>query len=105
MPFRINFNDLQVGASKGLDAVRPYAPKWAAVFQMMPAHILMPFLHALLAPPCGGRDVAEVFAEQIVQSVARLWLGKEASKEAADELLLLLAELCGLLRPLVRSNL
>ena len=95
---------LQVGASKGISGVRPHAPKWAAVFQIMPAHILMPFLHALLAPPCGGREVAEIFAKQIVQAVTRLWLGREAGKEVADESLLLLAELCGLLKPLVRYH-
>ena len=47
--------------------------------------------------------MAEVFAKQIVQAVSRLWLGKETGKEIADESLLLLAELCGILKPLVRK--
>ena len=45
--------------------------------------------------------MAEVFAKQIVDSVARLWLGQEAGQEVADESLLLLAELCALLQPSV----
>ena len=82
--------------------MRPYASKWGAVFQVLPAHILLPFLRCLLAHPCGGKNVAEVFAKQITAAISRLWLSDSAEQQVADEALLLLAELGGLLQPMVR---
>lgn len=93
---------LQVGASEGLGAVQPYAPQWQPVFEVVDGVTLLPFLHSLLTPPSGGRDVAALFFPQIIHAIARLWLHKEAGPAAADEALLILADLCAQVHPQVR---
>ena len=95
----------QVGASEGLEGVRSVASEWAAIFEVVPGAWLLPFLHSLLAPPSGGQDAAALFAPRIIQAVARLWFGdEEGGRKVADESLLLLAELCEQVKPLVRPS-
>lgn len=92
----------QIGASQGLEGLRPFAPEWAPVFEAVQGEWLLTFIRSLLRPPSGGQDIAALFAPRIIEAIARLWLSPEVTgKKAADEALLLLAELCEQVKPLV----
>lgn len=102
--FCSEFCALQVGASKGLTAIHPFVSKWEPVFKSVPGPALLPFLQSLLNPPSGSKEVASLFAAQIIHVVFRLWLKKEAGQEAADQSLLLLADLSTQTLPKVYSR-
>ena len=92
---------IQVGASSGPSGLRPYAPQWGPVFETLPGPLLVTFLRALLRAPSGGAATAAIFAPQLLQALARLILDAEVGLEVGDAALLLLAELCELVKPLV----
>jgi hypothetical protein len=95
---------VQVGASRGPAGLRPYAPQWAPAFETLPGQLLVPFLRALLREPSGGSAVAAIFAPQMLQALARLMLDADGDTELGDAALLLLAELCELVKPQVRLS-
>lgn len=94
----------QVGASQGPSGLRPYAPQWAPVFESLPSPLLVPFLRALLREPSGGAATAAIFAPQLLQTLARLMLDPEGGSGVGDAALLLLAELCELVKPQVIAS-
>ena len=71
------------------------------MFETLPGPLLIPFLRAFLRAPSGGDTIAAIFAPQLLQALARLMLDPGVGLEVGDAALLLLAELCELVKPLV----
>ena len=91
---------LQIGASKGLSAVRAAVPAWTELFRRAPVRLLPPFLRSLATPPTGSSEALAIFAPEALGAVGRAVLDAVAG-DGRQLALPLLCDLCDALEPQV----